>query len=409
MQTAARQGVSVRVRAATEGDAPFLVCLAGQAYRDLVTRQFGAWHESEQAARFAAKVERLPFQVGEVAGRPVAAVSSSVHADHVFLDEILVLPEFQNRGLGSELLEREIRGARQLGLPLRLHTLKSNPAVRLFERHGFCVTARGDVYVDLEHAVDSARSRERGSPRSRADISLIVPAHNESAFLGRTLESVNDARDAYGDPSAIEVVVVDNVSTDDTGEIASTHGARVLVEPRRCIAAVRNRGARESTGRIVAFLDADSLVSRGVFNSIRETMSGGDYAGGSTGVRLERMSAGLFVTMCMTVYPSRWLLGVSGGLFFAERSVFEEVGGFDERLFAAEDSAFLLALRRNARQSGRRLAILKGDVTTTSARSFDRFGDWYYLANLPRIILNGGVRAFRSPEFCRRFWYDTER
>lgn len=144
--------MSVRIRAATDSDTPFLVRLAGEAYRDLVTHQFGAWDEDEQAARFAAKVERLPFQVGEVAGQLVAAVSSSVHADHVWLNEILVLPELQNRGLGSELLEREMRRAQQLGLPLRLHTLRLNPAVRLFERHGFVVTARGDVYLDLEHA-----------------------------------------------------------------------------------------------------------------------------------------------------------------------------------------------------------------------------------------------------------------
>jgi GNAT superfamily N-acetyltransferase len=142
----------VEVRTATESDAPFLVGLAAEAYQDLVTRQFGAWDEVEQAARFAAKVERLSFEVAELDGRPVAAVSSSIQGDHVFLNEILVLPEVQNRGLGSELLEREIRRARELGLPLRLHTLRLNPAVRLFVRHGFVVTARGDAYLDLEHA-----------------------------------------------------------------------------------------------------------------------------------------------------------------------------------------------------------------------------------------------------------------
>ncbi len=145
-------GLRLQVRAATEVDAPFLVDLALKAYRAVVTRQFGSWSEREQAARFAAKVTRLPFEVGELAGRPIAAVSSSVHADHVFLNELLVLPEFQNRGFGTELLEREIRRARQLGLPLRLHTLRLNTAVRLFERHGFVVTSRGDVYLDLDHA-----------------------------------------------------------------------------------------------------------------------------------------------------------------------------------------------------------------------------------------------------------------
>lgn len=240
-------------------------------------------------------------------------------------------------------------------------------------------------------------------------ISLVIPAHNEADCLARTLECVNEAREACGDPSSIEVVVVDNMSTDGTGAVARNHGARVLVEEKRCIAGVRNRGARESSGRIVAFLDADSLVSKNVFNSVRETMSTGKYIGGSTDVKLERMSVGLFVTMCLTVFPARWLFGVAGGLYFTERPTFDELGGFDDGLYCAEDSAFLVALRRHGRQYGKGFRILKGVVTTTSARSFDRFGDWYYVLNLPRILMHGGVRAFRDSEFCKRYWYSPDR
>jgi GNAT superfamily N-acetyltransferase len=144
--------VRLQIRAATHDDTPFLVHLACEAYRDVVTRQFGSWNEREQATRFAAKVARLPFEVGELAGAPVAAVSSSVHADHVFLNDLLVLPEFQNRGTGAELLERVIRRAERLGLPLRLHTLVLNRALHLFERHGFVETSRDEVYVDMERA-----------------------------------------------------------------------------------------------------------------------------------------------------------------------------------------------------------------------------------------------------------------
>ena len=90
-------GLRLHVRTATEDDTPFLVNIAREAYRDVVTRQFGSWNEREQATRFAAKVTRLPFEVGGARGRPIAAVSSSVHADHVFLNELLVLPECQNR------------------------------------------------------------------------------------------------------------------------------------------------------------------------------------------------------------------------------------------------------------------------------------------------------------------------
>lgn len=237
----------------------------------------------------------------------------------------------------------------------------------------------------------------------------MIPAYNEAGYLARTLACVDAARASYRGPSAVEVVVVDNASTDRTAEIARACGAEVVVEERRCIAAVRNRGARHSTGRILAFMDADSLLSQNVFNAIHETMVSGRYVGGSTDVRLERMSPGLFVTMCLTVYAARWLLGVSGGLIFVERFTFEELGGFDERLYCAEDSAFLLALRRRAKRSGRGFVVLKDEITTTSARSFDRLGDWYYVRNLPRIIRNGGVRAFRNPEFCRPYWYDAGR
>lgn len=59
------------VRAATDGDTGLLVSLACEAYRDVVTRQSGDWNEREQAARFAAKGARLPFEVGCLAsGRP---------------------------------------------------------------------------------------------------------------------------------------------------------------------------------------------------------------------------------------------------------------------------------------------------------------------------------------------------
>lgn len=146
------EGGGLQVRAATEDETAFLVSLACQAYRDVVTLQFGTWDEAEQAARFAAKLARLRFEVGALAGRPIAAVSSSVHPDHVYLNELLVLPAFQNRGFGTELLEREIRCAQELGLPMRLHALRENRAARLFERHGFVVTARGEVYVDFERA-----------------------------------------------------------------------------------------------------------------------------------------------------------------------------------------------------------------------------------------------------------------
>ena len=140
----------VTVREATAADGPFLLSLARDAYREILALQFGGWDESIHGVRFAEKVASLPFRVVEFNGEPVATVSSSIHTDHVRVNELVVLPRCQNRGLGSFLLLQEVERARSIGLPLRLHTFRLSRALRFYERHGFVVTARREDEIDLE-------------------------------------------------------------------------------------------------------------------------------------------------------------------------------------------------------------------------------------------------------------------
>lgn len=141
---------NVTVREATAQDAPFLISLAREAYREILSLQFDGWDEAVHGARFAEKVATLPFWVAELDHEPVATVSSSIHDDHLRVNELVVLPALQNRGLGSFLLRRELERARGTGLPVRLHTYRLNRALRFYERHGFVVTARREHDVDLE-------------------------------------------------------------------------------------------------------------------------------------------------------------------------------------------------------------------------------------------------------------------
>ena len=142
----------VTLREARPSDALFLLSLAREAYREVLSLQVGGWDEAVHGARFAEKVASLPFFVVELKGEPVATVSSSIHDDHLTVNELVVLPAFQNRGLGSFLLLRELERARSIGLPVRLHTLRLNRALGFYERHGFVVTARRGDYIDLEWA-----------------------------------------------------------------------------------------------------------------------------------------------------------------------------------------------------------------------------------------------------------------
>ncbi|HEY6225471.1 MAG TPA: glycosyltransferase, partial [Gemmatimonadales bacterium] len=76
------------------------------------------------------------------------------------------------------------------------------------------------------------------------DISLVIPAYNEARFLPRLLTSLVAARDRYAARGgAVEIIVADNMSTDDTEKLAAAGGARVVRVTERRIASARNGGA----------------------------------------------------------------------------------------------------------------------------------------------------------------------
>lgn len=141
---------SLRFRDATPGDHAFLRRLDREAYEALAVRLFGAWDEAKQRARMDYKLRELRFRIVELDGRAVGAVASSVREDHVFLHEMMILPELQNRGIGSLVLQSEMRDAHALGKPLRLHTARLNRAQELYKRHGFRVTGGDEMFINME-------------------------------------------------------------------------------------------------------------------------------------------------------------------------------------------------------------------------------------------------------------------
>ena len=90
-------------------------------------------------------------------------------------------------------------------------------------------------------------------------VSFVIPAWNEESVLGPTLEALDVARRRLAEPS--EVIVADDSSTDRTADIARQRGAKVVSIHHRQISATRNAGAREATGDLLVFIDADTLVS----------------------------------------------------------------------------------------------------------------------------------------------------
>ena len=93
-------------------------------------------------------------------------------------------------------------------------------------------------------------------------ISVVIPCYNQAHFLGEAIASVwqSATRD-------VEVVVVDDGSTDSTARVgASFAGTRLISGPNRGLAHARNRGLAESSGRFLVFLDADDMLTRGALD-----------------------------------------------------------------------------------------------------------------------------------------------
>ncbi|MFY9571802.1 MAG: glycosyltransferase [Blastocatellia bacterium] len=230
-------------------------------------------------------------------------------------------------------------------------------------------------------------------------ISFIVPAYNEEALIGRTLDALNRAGQSAGED--YEIVVADDASSDQTAKIAFAHGARVITLNRRQIAATRNAGAREASGDKLIFVDADTVVSEEVVRAAVEAMNRGAAGGGSAVAfdgRVPRY-ARLAQPMMVRVFRA---LGIACGCFiFCTRRAFDAAGGFDENLFASEEVSMSRAVRRQGR-----FVVLR-ETVTTSGRKLRMYSGKEVL-RLFGSILVAGPKALRKREGLE-VWYGGRR
>jgi glycosyltransferase involved in cell wall biosynthesis len=95
-------------------------------------------------------------------------------------------------------------------------------------------------------------------------VSVVIPCFNQARFLGDAIDSALAQQNC-----AVEVIVVDDGSTDDSAAVASAYGSRIgLVRQRNSgLSRARNAGLAVSTGEVVIFLDADDRLLPGAATS----------------------------------------------------------------------------------------------------------------------------------------------
>jgi glycosyltransferase involved in cell wall biosynthesis len=166
-------------------------------------------------------------------------------------------------------------------------------------------------------------------------VSVVLPAHDAAATLAEAVASVRAQEVA-----SVEILVVDDGSSDDTPAIARALGARALHTPHLGPAGARNAALAEARGGLVAFLDADDLWPPGSLRRLIDALAAAPDAAAAGGlVQLLVLGA--------SGYRSRgapWRAASLGRTLW-RRGAVERVGRFDETLRRAEDLEWLVRAR----------------------------------------------------------------
>ncbi|MEM7142219.1 MAG: glycosyltransferase [Actinomycetota bacterium] len=233
------------------------------------------------------------------------------------------------------------------------------------------------------------------------ELSVIIPCHNEATTLPHQLEALL-AQEWDGE---WEIIVVDNNSTDDTGDVARRHrGGDVPVRVVRAtdkagIAYARNSGVRVSDARSIAFCDGDDVVAPGWTEAIGDALRNHPLVTGTLdGDRLNE--PWLARTRPM---ESADRLPTFGDVPFARgnntamhRALWDELGGYDEEFDGLEDIEFSV----RAAGAGYRPTLIPAARVAYRFRSGLR-ATWrqgiYYGRGRPAIAANAERLGLRGP------------
>lgn len=182
-------------------------------------------------------------------------------------------------------------------------------------------------------------------------LSIVIAAYNEEAYVGKCLEAVLKQKNELKNRD-IEVIVVNNASTDRTKEVASSYdGVRVVDEFNKGLVRARQAGYVASAGDVIANLDSDGWLTDGWIEKVFAEFEKDKKLVGLSGPYVYPEMSWFFNLVVKLWYGiglifhyfNQYVLKkgamMQGGNFVVKRSAMEKIGGFDTKIeFYGEDT-----------------------------------------------------------------------
>jgi GNAT superfamily N-acetyltransferase len=111
---------------------------------EYITSMFG-WDEDLQRDFHTKAWQQQKPQIITYDGKPIGTIATIETDDYIEVGQFFVLPEYQNKGIGSYLLKNILDRANQLGKNVTLRFLKNNPVKSLYVRNGFRLVCTSEV------------------------------------------------------------------------------------------------------------------------------------------------------------------------------------------------------------------------------------------------------------------------
>ncbi len=220
-------------------------------------------------------------------------------------------------------------------------------------------------------------------------ISIIIPTYNEEKQIVKTLENLNQIKREI----PIEIILVDGSSNDNTVKLSKNLVDKIFIS-HKCRAIQQNIGASISSGEIILFLHADTIIPKIALKMLEKQQK--NIKWGFYNIAFDVMQLKFYIlSSCINFRSKVFKYGTGDQCLFVTKNLFNQIGGFPN-IDLMEDIAICQKLKKIFYPS-----ILNHSVIT-SARKWEKEG--YLKTILKMKLLRLLYKIGCNPSFLQKYY-----